>query len=239
MIQIRYIGTGEAFDHRLPNTSMVYEGERRILIDCGYAVPHALWSHSRDPNWLDAIYLSHFHADHCFGLPALLARMGEDGRERSLTIFGGPGSKEATNTVLQTGYPRMLEKLPFPLEQVEIPPESPARFGALTLKVAQSHHSVPNYSLRIEEDTMSLCYSGDGGPSEATQALFSGCSLLIHEAYHPELQTKQSHASVPQVMAMAKQLRVEQLHLIHLKRDAPLPTGATVPVPGQIYLLKG
>ena len=118
MVQVRYLGTGEAFDDRLPNTSLVYEGDRRILLDCGYSIPHALWKQSLDPGWLDAIYLTHFHADHCFGLPAVLARMNQDGRTRSLQLLGGVGSTEASKAVLTLGYPSLLGRLGFALEYI-------------------------------------------------------------------------------------------------------------------------
>lgn len=237
MVQVRYLGTGEAFDHRLPNTSLVYEGARRILLDCGYSIPHRLWAVSTAPEWLDAVYLTHFHADHCFGLPPLLARMGEDGRQRPLSVFGGPGSREATNRVLETGYPGILDKLPFPLRQVELPVGEGSAFGPITLRCARSLHSLPNHAVRIEEDGLAVCYSGDGGPSPETEELFRGATLLVHEAYYPERREKTSHASVPGVIEMAQRLGVARLHALHLQRSSPRPLGVTVPHPGDVYEL--
>jgi ribonuclease BN (tRNA processing enzyme) len=237
VVSVRYIGTGEAFDHRLPNTSMVFDGGHRILLDCGYSVPHALWSHSTDPNWLDAVYISHFHADHCFGLPALLARMGEDGRQRELLLLGGPGSAEAAARVLETGYPRILEKLPYPLIRREVDTHNGLTIGPIQIRTARSNHSVPNHSIRLQEGEVSVCYSGDGGPNPETEALFSGASLLIHEAYYDDWHDKQSHASVPQVLALAERAGVQRLHLIHLRRTAPIPQGVEVPRPGDVVVL--
>jgi len=235
MIQVRYIGTGEAFDHRMPNTSIVYDGARRILLDCGYSIPHALWSHSLDPGWLDAIYLTHFHADHCFGLPAVLVRMGQDGRSRPLELVGGPGSTDAIKRVLETGFPGMLRKSNFELRFHEVCPSDSLGLGPVTLQTARSHHSIPNHSIRMTDGDVSVCYSGDGGPSEETEALYANANLLIHEAYYAEESPKITHASVPQVAAMATRAQVKSLHLLHLARAAPKPSEHIVPAPGDVF----
>ena len=237
MTQVRYLGTGEAFAHRLPNTSVVYEGAQRVLLDCGYSVPQALWRASLDPDWLDAIYLTHFHADHCFGLPAVLARMGEDGRERPLTLVGGKGSQASTERVLETGYPGLVGKCPFDVNFVEVPPGQPVVLGDLTVATARSNHSVPNHSVRIAEGPVSVCYSGDGGPTPETEALYAGATLLIHEAYYPDWSDKQTHASIPQVRELAQRAGVDQLHLLHLKRSATRPDDVVLPTPGDVFSL--
>ena len=36
---VRFIGTGEAFNPHLPNTSVLYSGRVKLLLDCGYGVP--------------------------------------------------------------------------------------------------------------------------------------------------------------------------------------------------------
>lgn len=235
MVQVRYIGTGEAFDHRMPNTSIVYEGDRRILLDCGYSIPHALWGHSIDPEWLDAIYLTHFHADHCFGLPAVLVRMGQDGRRQPLALLGGVGSARAIQRVLETGFPGMMKRSKFELRFHEIVPSESFELGSVTMQTARSHHSIPNHSIRLTEGNTSVCYSGDGGPSDATELLYTDADLLIHEAYYAEESSKLTHASVPQVIAMAHRVGVKSLHLLHLARAASKPADQIVPVPGQVF----
>jgi len=238
MIRIRYIGTGEAFDEELPNTSLVFDGARRVLLDCGYSVPQVLWrAHSADPDWLDAVYISHFHADHCFGLPALCIRMAEDGRTRDLPIFGGPGSAAATEHLLDTGYTGLPGKLPFAVRCIEVQPESDLGFGPLVLRVAASRHPVPCWAVRISQGTTAVCYSGDGGPTAETEGLYRGAALLVHEAYFPEPSSKRSHASVPEVLQMAAGLGVGTLHLVHQRRGAAREDRSLWPRPGDVFTL--
>ena len=42
-LRVTFVGTGEALDPDLPNTSLLVQGERTLLLDCGYAVhPNAV-----------------------------------------------------------------------------------------------------------------------------------------------------------------------------------------------------
>ena len=242
MVLVHYLGTGEAFDHGRPNTSFILEGctgpdarPSRILFDCGYSIPHALWRVSTDPHYLDGIYLSHFHADHCFGLPAVLARLGQDGRRKSLTILGGPGVRQATAQVLELGYPGILRKLDFSLECTEICPGGMVTYGQWAFQTARSYHSLPNYSVRAEVGGISVCYSGDGSPSPDCTGLYANADLLIHEAYYSEPRAKRSHASIDAVLKVARDRNVQRLHLVHLSRSAARPTDLTLPEAGEIY----
>ena len=220
---VTFVGTGEACDPTLPNTSLLYRGGRVILIDCGYSVPAALWRLIDDPNMIDAIYISHLHADHSFGLPGLLLWMRQGGRERPLTIIGGPGLEPWLGRLLELGYPGSFTPSKcFPIEPVVAEPAKQTRLGPLTLRTAPSDHSVRNLALRIEERGLACCYSGDGAPTDETAALFADADLLVHECWadRPGLN---SHAHVEQVLELARAARVARLCLLHIggaSRDA-------------------
>lgn len=86
-MKIIFLGVGEAFDENYPNNSQLIATDKtKLLSDCGFTVPSQLWKYNPDPNFLDLINISHQHSDHFFGLPAVLLRMWEGGRERDLTI---------------------------------------------------------------------------------------------------------------------------------------------------------
>ncbi|MCX6722879.1 MAG: MBL fold metallo-hydrolase [Candidatus Staskawiczbacteria bacterium] len=93
-MKIIFLGVGEAFDENLPNNSqLIITDKTKLLLDCGFTVPPQLWKYNPDYNFLDAIYISHQHADHYFGLPAILLRMWEGGREKDLLLFVPKNSK--------------------------------------------------------------------------------------------------------------------------------------------------
>jgi ribonuclease BN (tRNA processing enzyme) len=68
-MKIRIIGCGNAFSYINFNQSFVLEEDgRRMLIDCGSRVPLALINAGIRLPEIDAIYISHAHADHIGGL---------------------------------------------------------------------------------------------------------------------------------------------------------------------------
>jgi ribonuclease Z len=216
MPSVTIVGSGEAFDPDLPNNSALYRGALTLLVDCGYAVPHAFWRISRDPSLLDAVYVTHLHADHSFGLPALLLWMKEEGRTRPLEVIGGPGIGRWLEKLNELAYPGAWAG-GFPLTAVELAPGERLERGGATLSNAQSRHGVRNLALRIDEGGRSYCHSGDGAPSDATRALYRDATLLLHECYHAERESD-GHARASELCEMAETLEVETLALVHLSR---------------------
>lgn len=218
-----FVGTGEALDPELPNTSLLVRGPSTLLLDCGYAVPHALWKLTRDADELDAVWISHGHADHCFGLPALLLWMRLAGRRRPLTVFGGPGSKARLEQVLELGYPGSYAPHKcYPIEFVELRVGEVARFGALKLRVAPTIHSLANWALRIDfaDGLRSLVYSGDGSPTEASRSLCAGVSLLVHECFHVEPPAgERKHGDLRGLLTLAREAGVNTLAVLHFAAD--------------------
>jgi len=216
LAKITFIGTGEAFDPGLPNTSILYEGKINLLLDCGYSVPHAFWRQSQDPSFLDGIYLTHIHADHSFGLPALLLWMRLNGRKAPLKVLGGPGLESWLSEILNLGYPGAYsaDKC-FPIEAVPITPGTPFEWAGVTMRNARSTHSVRNLSVRLESEGKALCYSGDGSPNEATRALFEGADMLVHECYS-DLVEGPNHAAAEELISMSDEIQIQSLYLLHL-----------------------
>jgi ribonuclease BN (tRNA processing enzyme) len=213
---ITFVGTGEAADPELPNTSLLYRGGRAVLLDCGYSVPQAFWRVTRDAELLDAIYITHMHADHTWGLPGLLLWLAECQRRKPLELWGGPGLQAWLDRLLDLAYPGLWSKgASYGLEVVELHPGESRGLGPLTLRNAPSAHSVRNLSLRIEEGGASVCYSGDGAPTDETAALYHGTDLLVHECY-ANAPLFENHAHIDQILDLAKSAGVGRLALVHL-----------------------
>ncbi len=225
--ELVFVGTGEALDPTLPNTSLLIRGPSTLLLDCGYAVPHALWTITRDPNELDAVWISHGHADHCFGLPAVLLWMRLEGRQRPLTVFGGPGSRARLEQILELGYPGSYAPHKcYPIEFVELLAGELTRFGGLELRTAPTVHSLANWALRIdfaespESRLRSLVYSGDGAPTPASRSLCAGVSLLVHECFAVEPPAgERKHGDLRGLLELAREASVDTLAVLHFAAD--------------------
>ena len=228
-MDIAVIGVGEAFDETLPNCSVLAtahtaQGTRSILLDCGFSAPFAYWRtlvkgpDLPDPLDLDAVWISHFHGDHFFGLPALLLRLHEEGRTRPLAVVGQEGVEKTILAAMDLAYPGTRLKFPYPLEFREIEPGRPQDFLGLRWHAAPSEHPRLNYSLRLSSGSGALFYSGDGRPTPETQALAKGAGLIVHESYSLDPDTP-GHGTVPGAIDFARRAGAGTLALVHLRRD--------------------
>jgi len=67
--RLTLLGTGHSSALDFLNTNALLETpEGRLLIDCGYTIKRALRRRGLDLSDIDAVLITHVHADHCFGL---------------------------------------------------------------------------------------------------------------------------------------------------------------------------
>jgi ribonuclease Z len=222
-MEVIFVGVGEACDERLPNTSLLVRleaaGDRRsFLFDCGFTAGCRYWRHTEDADELDAVWISHFHGDHFFGLPALLLRCWEMKRHKPLVLLGQPGLRKTVATTMELAYPSFLEKLEFPLEFVELDTDKPMSVLGVTWQAAEGEHSLRSLAIRIDNGSQSLFYSGDGRPTRETLALARHCQVLVHEAFRLEGDTP-GHGSVRGCLDFARAARCQALALVHVQRD--------------------
>lgn len=216
-MEITVLGCGEAFDERLPNNSYLVRAGRLLLLDCGYSIPHRLWHAERDDNAIDLIWISHAHADHYFGLPAVLGRMWENERTKPLTILSQPPVLDQIRELMEAGYSGMAARFRFPIEYTAAKPGEKLEWHHLTFDFAPTRHSVTNLAIRIGVGENALCYSGDGAITDEARRLYNGADLLIHESY--SFEKLPVHADIEDVIATAKQQGVRQAALTHIQRD--------------------
>ena len=215
-MKVTILGCGEAFDERLPNTSILVEtAGRTILCDCGYSVPRQLWANT-DANAIDLIYISHPHADHYFGLAPLLGRMWEDGRERPLTILSQPVVLDQLQSLAELGYRGLPARYKYPITWVLASPGRKVEWHGAEFDFAQTSHSVTNLAVRIADAGATVCYSGDGMFTPASRDLFRGADLVIHEAF--QFETSPVHADIPSLLAMAPAEGIKARALVHVQR---------------------
>lgn len=203
-MQVYFLGTGEAFDHELPNTSVLIRSEAgSILVDCGFTAAAAYWRTKPEADDLDSLYITHLHGDHYFGLPALLLRMHEEGRTRALDVLASADRLASIRQVVESAYPGYSSKLAYELRLQPIPLPGQGCWRGVQVTTAPTVHGVKNYSARFDfSDGKSVMVSGDGEITPESAALFAGCDLVSHEAFRLTDHTA-GHSSVKEVLATA------------------------------------
>lgn len=247
-MKLTFLGVGEAFDPHLGNTSVLITGPANILVDCGYTVPAALLSRQSDVEFLDALYLTHGHADHFFGVAPLLATLWSAGRKRPLAIIGQPGTRERFEALCELGYPGLRGKFSYQIEFVET--TTPVSLFNATFSFARTDHPLSNYAVVIDDGSVRVGVSGDGKATTESRELFSGCHALVHESFLLD-ESIHGHTSAAEVLDVASKMpELRLLCLVHCKAAAratiqdrmAASTGAhsfriVVPEPGDCLLV--
>lgn len=206
-------GVGEAFDPDEPNSSALVEAHGfTLLIDCGHSAVRALWQRRMDPDQIDAIYLTHHHADHVLGLVPLLDRFAFDGRRRPLAIHTTQWGIGHLRRLFEIGFVRMDEKSPFPLEfRVAATGQN---IGPFAVELAPTIHAVATRAIKLGADGSHIAWSGDGRPTDEARAMYRRADLLMHECYavSPERNTPY-HADLPMVAAIEGPKRIGLYHV--------------------------
>ncbi len=217
--QVTFLGVSDAGHVAGTNTAVLYSGRAVVLVDCGPTVPRQLIGTLGDPEALDAIWITHQHADHCFGLPTLLLSLRLAGRRKPLELLGGPGSSRLLRQLLELGYPGSFrpEKC-FAIVFTELEPKSSIERFELKLSTARTQHRVACHSLRIEDNASSVCISGDGKVTPETLRLFRRADLVVHECQWAA-RVSADHSSVAELQPLFDEANISRLALVHCNND--------------------
>lgn len=217
-MKVTFFGTGEAFDENTPAASILIQSETKLLLDCGYSSPPQIWKYTKDPNFIDAIFISHLHSDHYFGLPPLLKRMVEEKRKKTLTIVCYKGEKKKIIQVLNFGYRGIQKNSQYPINFIEVKPTQKIKYDELFLSFAPTIHSIPNLAIRVAKGNISISYSGDGLITKKSEDLYIKSHLLVHDGYLFDRQSN-AHSNMKQVVDMCQKQKIKKVAFTHIHRE--------------------
>lgn len=218
-MKIKFLGVGEAFDNRLANTSILVSSKKtNILLDCGYSIPQQYFNLNKKPDFLDAIYISHRHADHFFGFPILLMRMWEEGRKKDMNIICQKKSLSFFKGIMDVAYLNFSKKFNFKINFIAVEKDKKINFGDLELSFSPTMHSIENLAIKIKDNKKTLCYSGDGQFTKETENLYKDSNFVVQETYLYD-ENRIGHASIKDSIDMAKKNNIKCLALVHINRN--------------------
>ena len=154
----------------------------RIALDLGSGALGGLQRHL-DPMTLDAVLLSHLHADHCLdvcGLYVMLKHSPTGPQPRPRVPVWGPAG---TAGRLARAYdlspePGMRREFAF----AEWADGEPVEIGPFVVTPVRVNHPVEAYGLRVEAGGQVLAYTGDTDTCDALKPLCHNASLLLADA---------------------------------------------------------
>ncbi|MBR9704943.1 ribonuclease Z [Candidatus Pacearchaeota archaeon] len=218
-MKIIFLGTGEAFDENFANNShLIISDKTTLMLDCGDSPVRNLWKINNNPDFLDALYITHRHSDHLFGLPALISRMHEDNRKKDFTIICTNQLKEDITRIMNHAYQGLNTKFSFKINFILIQNNQEINFNELNLKFILSNHTAYNLSIIINNNTHKISYSGDGVIPNDKWTNYKDSDLLIHEAYTYDTDIP-GHVKIKDLLKLSENFNIKNLALTHFKRD--------------------
>jgi ribonuclease Z len=116
-LRITFLGTSAAAPTASRNLSAtaVKRDSELFLVDCGEGTQRQMIRFGTGFG-LDAVFFTHFHADHYLGIIGFLRTLGMQGREKPLRLFGPRPASTLLNKAVKLG----IEEFPFPVEIEEV-----------------------------------------------------------------------------------------------------------------------
>lgn len=188
---------------------LVQTADKNVLLDCGPGVLANLQQHLPLER-LDAVVLTHCHADHWVELPILRTICTWFiGRSR-LPVFGTDETHTMNKAVCGGSDPDAFA-------WHVIDERSTVEIGNQRWTFSRTDHPVETLAVRVECDGRSFAFSADTGPAWEADRLVDDVDLLICEASYTHEREPEGiqHLSARQAGQLARDVRAGQLVLTH------------------------
>ncbi len=236
MLSFIPLGVGDAFARTCYSSSLLVTADgRRLLVDCPHPIRKMMAEAHGAPDVadVDAVVLTHLHADHVSGLEGFAYFNHFVLRRRTPLLAHAdvadplwPGHLEVSMAHLIDAETQPLPQLGFadyfdwrPLEL-----EAPVSFGPFTIESRRTVHHIPTTALRITAEGRTLGYSADTAFDPGLIEWLGDADLVIHETNYG------AHTPYERLAALPEALRAK-MRLIHF------PDGFA-PADGRIELLR-
>ncbi|MGM1020780.1 MAG: MBL fold metallo-hydrolase [Bacillota bacterium] len=221
-LTIQMLGTGSAFaKNYYNNNALLDSGEGKLLIDCGTTASLALHQMGVPLPEIDAILITHIHADHVGGLEEFGFQMNILHGHKPVLCIAEPLIHPLWENTLKGGMSQqgMIGKLEDVFEvKVLTPGESTSLISGIEVELIPTRH-IPgkdSYSLFINDR---LFYSADMifDPGLLNQLVHErGCRSILHEV---QLQgAGEVHTTLDELLSLPILLQ-ERIRLMHYSDD--------------------
>lgn len=194
----------------------------QLLIDCGSGALMAL-ERVLDPLKLNAVILSHYHADHIADVGVLQhywQLVNGNKAQPLLPIYGHSLDEIQFN---QLDWPNATEKHSYQTDKA-------LKLGPFTISFFKTKHPVDTFAMRIKEEDndKEVVYTADTTVCEGLAEFIAGASILLADTnFYADKTGQRWHLTAPEAGELAKTARVQSLWLTHLPQTGLLTTLVT------------
>ena len=222
-MQLIVLGSGTSLPHpRRASTTHWLETERvKLLLDISADAPHRMAEEGLDWAGLDAIWISHFHLDHCGGLAPYLFGMRSapqtQKRQKPMNIYAGVGFERILKAFDEANNYKLF-KQPFPLNVVELEPGREVEIlPELSAMTFSTPHTPESLALRLTDgEGRVVVYTSDTGYSMELAEFAAGADLLVMECSFFNNKPVTTHLQLDEALQLARTAAPAKLLLTHL-----------------------
>ncbi len=148
-MEVTFLGTGASWPTAERGLSCVAlkRGGEILLFDCGEGTQRQFQKSDLSYQQVSQIWLTHYHGDHCFGVPGLVKTMALNERDRPLHIYGPKGLRRMVDAWRQMGGWTKQ----FPIHVQEVAPGDIIEHDGYQIEVHPGDHSVHNLIFALQE----------------------------------------------------------------------------------------
>lgn len=209
---------------RACSSYLVEDRDVAISLDYGTGAFASMRRHT-DYDRLDAIVISHMHADHFLDLiPLRYAIRYGNRRVGRMPLWMPPGGVAMLRSLVAAfaseGSGDFIDDV-FDIREYD--PDTPLEIGGGRLRFARTTHFVPSYAVRYERGEQSITYSADTAPDDRVVTLARGTDLFLCEATlreHDVEEGPRGHCSAAEAAGMAQSAGAKRLALTHYSEEA-------------------
>jgi ribonuclease BN (tRNA processing enzyme) len=234
-VELRVLGKSPAWQDAGGACSgyLVGSGETWLLLDCGCGVFGKLRT-VVDYADVDAVVISHLHADHILDLIPYASGLIYAPRHQPVPVGGHPGTTEPPRPrlIAPPGARETLRRLcaasgmreehiesGFRLEEYD--PGAAVQVGDLELRFQPVPHFLPTHAVSIANGDGRITYSADSSPSDELCAFARDTDLLLIEATlpRPEREGPRGHLTPAEAGEHGRRAHARRVVLTHLSDE--------------------
>lgn len=149
ILRLTFLGTSAAQPtvHRNLSGIAVKADADLLLFDCGEGSQRQMIRFGTGFG-VEAVFFTHFHADHYLGIIGFLRTLGMMGREHPLALYGPPPARRLLHQAIHLG----VEALPFPTPIVELKDGEVVRRKGYAVRAIGVDHRIHALAYSLEEE---------------------------------------------------------------------------------------